>query len=102
MADQIMRCGCGCHKMPRVLHVVPCCEGRCPHCGAHFRCGLKSHESECEKNPVNFEDVVVRMYDWVDPNGNVHRIPFGAGLMPWQEDEGISPDIPASESEDSA
>lgn len=47
-------CRCGCHhptKSSTVLHMFPCCNGRCSRCGKWFKSGLLQHAIECGGYP---------------------------------------------------
>lgn len=44
-------CNCPCHLRPSMMHFMPCCAGKCPHCGLHIRTEAKGrHFENCAQN----------------------------------------------------
>ena len=39
-------CDCECHHNDRVMHIMPCCGGKCIGCGKYYH-NLKDHQELC-------------------------------------------------------
>jgi hypothetical protein len=48
---RLVLCDCLCHWESSVMHIRPCCEGRCPKCGFWFASGLRQHIATCNRQP---------------------------------------------------
>jgi hypothetical protein len=49
------RCNCQCHStaVPAMMHVAPCCAGRCPWCGDHINHGrMAPHVAAHEESQI--------------------------------------------------